>query len=425
MRNRLAHGPTFLLAICLWLAAPAIAEDIEGVQPAALDQPRINLIMRRQAGGPVLMVAGQAGFNVEAFLDTGASGIMLSPHTAQQLGIARETVSAPGGKGGEARFEDVGVGGGDQFAVSEPLLLSLASYSPSTNTDDTDAIAGTYTLNVGPFRAQIGPLGGGGDLLTALAMADLDVAGMPVMRDKIVVLNVKPVNTFSDTIRTTIYDPATAPAGIATCKRHVKLGYASFARFTTTSPASAQPPSMAENPFIGPNPLAAANDRTPPMQAAHHGKTIAGSWLLDTGAAASMISRANAASLGVTYVEGTFGTDHPKLAGVPADQQFTLTVGGVGGSKKAAGFFLDELRLSTTEGQPLVFKRAPVLVSDITVQDRATGKSLTLDGVFGMNFLTASCMVDESALLPDMKNMTAGAFEKIVIDHRAGVLGLQ
>ena len=152
---------------------------------------------------------------------------------------------------------------------------------------------------------------------------------------------------------------------------------------------------------------------------------IAGSWLLDTGAAASMISRANAASLGVTYVDGTFGTDHPKLAGVPADQQFTLTVGGVGGSKKAAGFFLDELRLPTTEGQPLIYKRAPVLVSDITVQDRATGKSLTLDGVFGMNFLTASCMVDESALLPDMKNMTAGAFEKIVIDHRSGVLGLQ
>lgn len=152
MRNRLACWPTFLLAICLWLAAPAIAEDIEGVQPAALDQPRINLVVRRQAGGPVLMADGQTAFNVEAFLDTGASGIMLSPHTAQQLGIHRETATVPGGKGGEVRFEDVGVGGGDQFAVSEPLVLSLASYSPSTNTDNADAIAGTYTLNVGPFR---------------------------------------------------------------------------------------------------------------------------------------------------------------------------------------------------------------------------------------------------------------------------------
>ena len=185
------------------------------------------------------MADGQTAFNVEAFLDTGASGIMLSPHTAQQLGIHRETATVPGGKGGEVRFEDVGVGGGDQFAVSEPLVLSLASYSPSTNTDNADAIAGTYTLNVGPFRAQIGPLGGSGDLLTALAMADLDVAGMPVMRDKIVVLNVKPVNTFSDTMRTTIYDAATAPPGIGTCKRHVKLGYGSFARFTSTSPPSA------------------------------------------------------------------------------------------------------------------------------------------------------------------------------------------
>jgi hypothetical protein len=138
-----------------------------------------------------------------------------------------------------------------------------------------------------------------------------------------------------------------------------------------------------------------------------------------------MISLANAQSLGVTYVDGTFGTDHPRLAGVPADQQFTLTVGGIGGSKKSAGFFLDELHLATTEGQPLVFKRAPVLVSDITVRDPATGRTLTLDGVFGMNFLTASCMVDEGGLIPDMKNMTAGAFEKIVIDHQTGVLGLQ
>jgi hypothetical protein len=34
-------------------------------------------------------------------------------------------------------------------------------------------------------------------------------------------------------------------------------------------------------------------------------------------------------------------------------------------------------------------------------------------------------MVDEGGLIPDMKNMTAGAFEKIVIDHQTGVLGLQ
>jgi len=34
-------------------------------------------------------------------------------------------------------------------------------------------------------------------------------------------------------------------------------------------------------------------------------------------------------------------------------------------------------------------------------------------------------MVDESALLPDMKNMTASAFEKIVIDEPRGWLGFQ
>lgn len=417
-----------MLGLCLWPLGSAAGEDIEGVQPAALDQPRINLIARRQPGGPVLMAGGQTAFNVEAFLDTGASGIMLSSHTAEQLGIRRETATAAGGKPGAVVFEDVGVGGGDQFAVSEPLQFSLAPYAPSANVEDADAIPTTYTQAVGPFRAEIGPLGDKGDLLTQLAMADLDVVGMPAIRGKIVVMNVKPVNSFSDTIRTTLYDAKTerAPA----LKWHVKLSQGSFTRFTRLAPATAQPPELASNPFIGPNPVPlsdaqAAADKTPPLLMVHNGKSISASWLLDTGAAASMISRTNAQALGVSYAPDTWGTDHPVLLGVPAARQFTLTVGGIGGSKKAAGFFLDELRLATAEGQPLVFKRAPVLVSDITVKDQATGREFTLDGVFGMNFMVASCMVDESALLPDMKNMTASAFEEIVIDEPGGWLGFQ
>src|ERR1700683_3598628 len=113
MRKRHRLWLIVLLAIFPCLAAPIHAEDIEGVQPAALDQPRINLVVRRAAAGPVLMADGQSAFNVEAFLDTGASGIMFSSHTAQQLGIKREMAAAPGGKGAEVRFEDVGVGGGD------------------------------------------------------------------------------------------------------------------------------------------------------------------------------------------------------------------------------------------------------------------------------------------------------------------------
>jgi len=415
---------TAIYFLILTLISPALADDIDGVQPAALDQPRINLVVRRQPGGQPLMGKNAQGdaFNVEAFLDTGASSIDLSPHTAEMLGIQRESIGKT-----EARFQDVGVGGGSEFAVSEPIYFSLAAEAPNVNVDQKDAIAVTYALTTGPFRAEIGPLSGGGDLLTALAMGDLDVVGMPAIAGKIVVLDPRDVNSMSDKIRTYVYDAKTAAADhapIPKTTQHVMLRFVSFVRFTKISPPTAQPPAVWANPIIGPNPFHPEGDRTPPIVLTNRGKTLSGSWLLDTGSAVSMTSRKQAAALGVTYVPDTDGTDHPRLAGAPADRQFIMTVGGIGGSKKSAGFFLDKLSLPTMEGTPIVFDHAPVLVADITVTDSA-GNSFTLDGVLGMNFLVASAMVDEGSLVPDMDHLTAGAFRWIVLNQPAGWLGVE
>jgi hypothetical protein len=162
----------------------------------------------------------------------------------------------------------------------------------------------------------------------------------------------------------------------------------------------------------------------PPIVASHHAKSIAGSWLLDTGAAVSMISRKQAAALGVTYIADTDGTNHPKLAGTPENRQFVMTVGGIGGSKKSAGFFLDKLSVPTMEGKPIVFDHAPVLVADITVKDSAD-HTFTLDGVLGMNYWVASAMVDESNLLPDIDKLTPGAFRWVVLNQPEGWLGVE
>ena len=137
-----------------------------------------------------------------------------------------------------------------------------------------------------------------------------------------------------------------------------------------------------------------------------------------------MISRKQAAAVGVSYVAATDGTEEPRLSGVPAGGQFTLSVGGIGGTKKAAGFYLDRLSLRTREGQPLNFLHAPVLVVDITVKDQRRGETVTLDGVFGMNFLVASAKVEQAGMLPDINKLTPGAFRWIVFDQPAGVLGL-
>jgi hypothetical protein len=407
---------TILVVIFSNIPWVARSEDIEGVQPAAMDQPRINLVVRRLLKDKPLgeKANEEDSANIEAFLDTGASGIVLSAHSADSLGVLREHIT---GRVGDVLFDDVGVGGSSKFAISEPLFLSIAA-----------SVGNNYDQTCGPMRTQIGPLDAQGGLLEALLLGHLDIVGTPAMVGKVVVMDTKDVNTFTDKIRTYVYDPKSkvfSGPGIPKTRRHIQLSFASFKPFTQLTPASAQGPAMFANPFIGPNPLAPAGDQTPPIIVAHKGKSSAGSWLLDTGAAASMISRKQAAALGITYAVGTFGTDHPKLDGVAADQQFTLTVGGIGGAKRAAGVYLDKLALRTREGQPLVYIHAPVLVADITVKDPVTGREMTLDGVFGMNFLVASAKLDEAALLPDIDKLTPGAFRWIVYDQSAGLLGLE
>ena len=173
------------IIVAMVLAAPlARATDIDGVQPAALDQPRVHVLVRREPGGEPLATGKGAEkiFNIQAFLDTGASGFMLSQNTADALGIQRQE-AAGGAKEGQPKsvvFHDVGVAGSDAFNVSEPLHAAIAPYHPGTDTDDPDAFRAKPAR---PVRAQVGPLGRGGMLpdLMELVMANLDVVGMPAM----------------------------------------------------------------------------------------------------------------------------------------------------------------------------------------------------------------------------------------------------
>ncbi len=428
-----AHRIGVLWGLALGLLA-GIAQgvNIDGVQPAALDQPRINLCLRRAPNAAPLQPAGaqkstkkddlfsgllDSGLpcNVQAFLDTGSSGILISPRTADALGVQREQA-----EGKNARFHDIGVGGDDQFNISEPLYVAIAPFrgGPPAGVEQ-------YTIAAGPLRTQVGPLGGG---MLQMLTGGLDVLGMPLLRGKVIVLDPKPVDTFADTMRSWVYDPArpNAEAPPPQTSRHVQLSFAAFDRFTRTEPASAQPPALAPNPFIGPAPVSPSpSDRTPPVAVAFAGRAASGSFLLDTGAAASMISSQLAARLGVHYAPGTRNTDHPKLAGIPDKDQFTLSIGGIGGTHKAAGFYLDTLTLPTREGDPITYRRAPVLISDITVKDPRTGQSLTLDGVLGMNYFVATAAITGTSLLPDLGKLTQGPYKWIVIDLRTGQLGLE
>src|SRR5436309_15554837 len=80
--------------------------DIDGVQPVALDQPQIHGFFRRNPNDPPLMgsASGLSSFDVQGFLDTGTSEILLSQETAQALGIRSEVVN-----GQTVTFTDIGI----------------------------------------------------------------------------------------------------------------------------------------------------------------------------------------------------------------------------------------------------------------------------------------------------------------------------
>jgi hypothetical protein len=416
---------------------PVCALDIANVQPAALDQPRVYALLRlTPTSNPLagIDIFGDSIFNIEAFYDTGTSGMVLSDQTADFLGVQRAQFS-----GSPVVFEDVGVGGSQSFGVSEPLHVGIAPYTPFVDINNPVTASVVYDQSFGPLRMQIGGS-------TNPLLAGLDIFGMPAMQGKVVVMDPKPLDTFLDLMRTYVYDPGTpfdpgqadVDPGIPATNRHVRLRYASFERFTRTLPAGADGPTLSRNPFIGPDPVAALDpsappDSTPGVTIALGAKQATGSFLFDTGSAASFISTDLAAMIDVRYRAGTRGTANPELEvfdpnnsgapGTPLPNQFQLTISGIGGDQVAAGFFLDSLRVPTVEGDPLNFVGAPVLVVDISVQDPLTLDVLTLDGVFGMNFLVATAFVIEDPF--SIGPFNTGPFEWVVFDEPNGMLGVQ
>jgi autotransporter-associated beta strand protein len=468
--NRSFRAPA-ILGCVVWLSLgtePLRAIDIQNVLFGALDQPQINAYVATRVNGPPLLADdgfGGTTFNVPAFLDTGASGILFSDSTFSQLnkplnspaeaGMAKSHY--PDSSGPEVVYKDVGVGGSDNFGVSQPIYVALANNGASTDIDNFQTYSTVYTQKLGPILAQIGAAPPTDDPFDALN--EFDVIGMPGMQGKVAVFDPKPVDPFAatgdilqlDSMRTYLYNLRTpfssanadTEPGIPATNRHIRLSYANFDRFSQVTPSGAPGPTLNDSPFIGPNPVAkmdgVTSDHTPGVTVSYNGLQSTGSFLFDTGAATSMISTSAAANLHVRYVAGTEGTDNPELEtydpahanspGTLIPGQFQLVVGGVGGSTTAAGFYLDRMLLRTMEGKPgndndpnnLRFVGAPILVADITVKDPITSKTLTLDGIFGVNNWVASAEVGMDGSLGAT---SPGSFNWAVFDQPNGVLGL-
>ncbi len=97
----------------------------------------------------------------------------------------------------------------------------------------------------------------------------LEVFGMPLFANKVVVIDPKPTDPNNNpglgTMRTFVYNPGTPfnPAtqttnpGIPSVTQQIKLSYGDFGQFTQVTPVAAPGPTLAHNPFIGPKPCIA------------------------------------------------------------------------------------------------------------------------------------------------------------------------
>lgn len=375
----LSHRKTavgaLLLLIVLSEAAFAGPADfnIDGVFEVALDLPRILFLLKRDPNEPPLEYQGEFLLNW-AFLDTGASGILLSRETVTQLEIDIDP---------NAQYVDVGVGGSEFFDVSEPLYIGTADFNDPDPNDPNHylPLLGSWCFQVNQSFA--------GDFPNE----PIDLLGTPVMVGKTIVLNAGAVNRleyFSAVIKDS-NDPTIPEVDFTVPLRQEKY-------IMPKDPNNIPPlPVLAYNPVID------------NITTEYNGNSFTATWILDTGGTLSLMSTAQAAALGLTDTNGT-----PLV--VP---DFSIPIGGIGEDVNIPGFQIDNLIIPTLNGYSLTFNNARIGVHDIGIIDEETGEFIILDGIFGSNFLCASAKLEGGWPI----DFASGPFETIVIDMRNGLLG--
>lgn len=386
-RCRAALAAAFAVAA---LAAAAEARDlaVSATGEAALAQPMVVLLLGDETPAPRKRSGDDLsdlleGMPAVAILDTGASGHVLSAATAARFGIEAER---------GARYVEAGMSGDHTLGVSRPVALAVTGVEPEDEAESArrPRVPAPFRLTAQRLLLNEAPSDPTAALLSPGAM--VDVVGMPLIRER--VIEIEPIGGVAGALAVRLH-PSTA--GLRT-DAWIAL---TLVDYTRRDPKNRGPlPSLASNPLV------------PDITITLGATDVEGDWLLDTGAAVSMIATKAARRLGLVDAAGT-----PLKS-----PDFTLPVGGVGGGhQNLPGFHLDQLSIETTDGRTLVFPNPSVVVHDVRTKDD-DGDTITLDGVLGMNLLLPSgigmTMLGAARQLP-------GPFERVVIDVPGKRLGVR
>lgn len=341
-----------------------------------------------------------------AFLDTGASGHVLSEATAKRFQIQME----PG-----AVYHETGLHGEVAMGVSQSYTLALAPTTGRLFDQPVQAHFGLAGRDVRFLINRVQP-----DPVVALTLGEINVIGMPAIRDLVVEIDPTPmgrVNGHRDEKVNQAIQDLKDIEGLENLDLLAQLDRVGVGPAVRLFDGRYQPPGVdlivplkrvdytrQRNPADrGAKPTLSENFVVPGVAIQQGNASATGDWLLDTGAPASMISTRQAKAIGLLTAEG-------KLTRQP---DFSLPLGGIGGQiTPAPGFRIDVLRIKAADGRIIEYHNAHVLIKDVsTKQD--SGETVTLDGVLGMNLLLPTVSGLGMGLPSDVAD---GPFQCIWID---------
>ena len=136
--------------------------------------------------------------------------------------------------------------------------------------------------------------------------------------------------------------------------------------------------------------------------------TSTGTYVFDTGGSISLISEAQAMKLGLIDPNGN----------PIREPDYSVPIGGIGEGDmvEIPGYRIDRLIVPTLNGYNLVYHNARVGIQDISVLDEVTGEPITLDGIFGSNFIVATM---EMATW----DVADTPFDNVILDTHRATLG--
>lgn len=380
-----------VLAILPVLGNPLIAGDEvilnEPGYPAfhatALDQPMLDVYLTDPLNGDAIFEQDGVPVIFRAFVDTGASGVVLSHFLAAEGGqIASFGFSEEDDYVGV--YTEVGIGGSELGWVSRPLgvaVLDGVRYAGHEGNVDEFQHYGDFSLWV-----RQAPGIGESEYLP------VNIVGMPVIEQRVMVMDPTPLaaDDFS------------------------------FIETYLLPPDEEVPPTNVTLPiimrdFVGDEPPEGeifsshtTNPLIPSVSVGHDGpdgwQSASGDWLFDTGAGSTFISFDKAKEIGLipaSYDDfDLFVEDHENDGGL------VTVVGGIGPNMVAAPILrVDEIRIPTKSGTDIVWQNVDILIMDIPEL-----ADLNLNGIFGMNLMVPASTLGGS------EEFSPGVFHRVVFD---------